>query len=441
MEEEKQKIQIKEDVVADTKEAVEKDMKDKEAKATPEVQKKEKKVKEKKRIDPEKKAKAVKTILILLLILLPILIGTAFVAGVYLYPKIGDWLNEKDISIEFFEKYRINEDTVKMPSGETVTERIIQVTSEESNIIEVVDENMPSIVSVAISEAIFSPTEGVVNQSSNIGSGFIVDSNGLIITNQHVVSLVQSEYKVITADGTEYDVKKIIRDDINDIALLEIEATGLNAVDLGDSDTLVPGQTVIAFGTPLGEFAGSVTTGVISGLERSVTTGSGSFFQTVKTFEDVIQTDAAINPGNSGGPLMNSVGEVIGINFATSAGADNISFALPINRVKARIDEYNKYGKFLRPYIGIEYQVISAVEARFIEGVEPGAFVRAVIDGGPADIAGIKQGDIITKIDDAEVNKSFAEMIQEYKIGDSVELEVLRDGEKITVEVTLGEAD
>jgi serine protease Do len=140
----------------------------------------------------------------------------------------------------------------------------------------------------------------------------------------------------------------------------------LATLQLGNSDSLKPGQLVIAIGTPLGEYAGSVTTGVVSGLNRSVTAGSQGFWGIAKTYEDVIQTDAAVNPGNSGGPLLNSSGEVIGVNFATTSVAENISFALPANFVSRRLDEYRKYGKFMKPYLGVEYQMISEQEAMIL---------------------------------------------------------------------------
>ncbi len=247
----------------------------------------------------------------------------------------------------------------------TTVEKPVEVVvkSEENVVIDVVEKSMDAVVSIAVSKVEFTPSEGIVDSVSNIGSGFIVDPSGVIITNQHVVSDPTAEYKIITNDGREYEVIEMLQDDVNDIALLKVEAEDLSTLDLGDSENLSPGQLVIAIGTPLGEYAGSVTTGVISGLNRSVTARSQGFWGVAKTYEDVIQTDAAVNPGNSGGPLLNSSGEVIGVNFATTAGADNISFALPSNFVSRRLDEYRKYGKFLKPYLGIEYQMITESQA------------------------------------------------------------------------------
>ena len=317
----------------------------------------------------------------------------------------------------------------------------ITVTEEENVIINIVKDASPSVVSIAVSQVKLKSGEGLVDEVSNIGTGFIVDANGIVITNQHVVSDVSASYKVITSDGKEHEVIEILRDDGNDIALLKIDAKELDSLELGDSDNLVAGQTVIAIGTPLGEYAGSVTTGVISGLNRSVTASAGWFGSTTKTYENVIQTDAAVNSGNSGGPLINTEGKVIGINFATTSNADNISFALPINIVKQRLTEYRTYGKFIKPYIGISYQMISQYQAMFYENIVAGALVMSVDPDGPAAKADIKRGDIITKVDGRDVEQSFSYIVQSYKVGEEISLELWREGESKTVSVTLVEAE
>ncbi|MFA5623098.1 MAG: trypsin-like peptidase domain-containing protein [Candidatus Dojkabacteria bacterium] len=317
----------------------------------------------------------------------------------------------------------------------------ITITEEENVIINVVKQSSESVVSIAVTQLSLEQGEGIVDRVSNIGTGFIVDSNGIIITNQHVVSNSQASYIAITNEGKKYPVTEIIRDDSNDIAILKVDATNLKAIELGDSDNLLAGQTVIAIGTPLGEYAGSVTTGVISGLSRSVTTSSGWFGSTTKVYENVIQTDAAVNPGNSGGPLISTEGKVIGVNFATSSGADNISFALPINIVKQRLSEYITYGKFIKPYIGISYQMISEYEALYYKDVVAGALVVTVDPKGPASKAGIERGDIITEINKKSVENSFASLIQSFKVGDEIELEVWNAGKSRSVQVTLVEAE
>jgi len=285
--------------------------------------------------------------------------------------------------------------------------------------------------------------EGLIDQSRNIGTGFVVGEDGLIITNQHVVSDDTADYIVVTQDGDEFVVTEIVRDDLNDIAVIKVslEDGTLQPLVLGDSDALLVGQNVIAIGTPLGQLAGSATTGIISGLERSVTASSGWFGSTAKTYENVIQTDAAVNPGNSGGPLISSQGEVIGINFATTAGADNISFAIPINKIKGRLEEYRTYGKFIRPYLGVTYQMISEYEALYYADVVPGALILRVDPDSPANTAGLKRGDILTQFGEVDVDRPLADIIQEHEVGEEIELVVYRDGEEVTLNVTLGEMD
>ena len=317
----------------------------------------------------------------------------------------------------------------------------VVVTEEENAIINVVENAKDSVVSIAVTQLSFSTDQGIVDQSNNIGTGFVVDSNGLIVTNQHVVSDLEADYKVITADGDEYDVLDIERDASNDIAILKVDAQDLPTLTLGDSDAIVVGQTVIAIGTPLGEYVGSVTTGIISGLDRDVVASTGWFGSTAKTYEDVIQTDAAVNPGNSGGPLLNTAGQVVGINFATTSGADNISFALPINLVKDRTDEYRTYGKFIKPYLGVSYQMISDYQAIYYENVVSGALIVRVDPYGPAQEAGIERGDIITEFDGEPVQSSLANLISNKKVGDEVEIKIWNNGEERTVKAILQEQD
>ncbi len=324
----------------------------------------------------------------------------------------------------------------------TDNDTTITVSQEENNTINVVKNSAPGVVSIAVSQLSLSQNQGVVSKDSNIGTGFIVDASGWIVTNQHVVSSTTSTYKVVTSDGSQYDVTEIVRDDANDIAILKIEAEGLTVLKLGNSDSLVAGQDVIAIGTPLGEYSGSVTKGIISGLDRTVTASASWYGGTAKTYEGVIQTDAAINSGNSGGPLLNSQGEVIGVNFATTSNADNISFALPINKVKEKIEEYRTYGKFIKAYMGVSYQMISEYEAKYYSSnVVAGALVQSLDAYGPAYKAGIQRGDIITYFGGEKVSSSLSIYIQKHKVGDKVEVKVYRAGVEKTFEVTLTEAD
>jgi serine protease Do len=328
-------------------------------------------------------------------------------------------------------------------NGTVPEEREYVVTEAEKNVIEIIEESSHSVVSIAVSTLTLTQEEGLTDRSRNIGSGFVVDEQGLIVTNQHVVSDTSADYMVIAEDGEEFPVLEILRDDLNDIAVIRVDLgeKELLPLVLGDSDALLVGQNVIAIGTPLGQFAGSATTGIISGLERSVNTSSGWFGSTAKTYEDVIQTDAAVNPGNSGGPLINSLGQVIGINFATTSGADNISFAIPINKVKSRLEEYRTYGKFIRPYLGVTYQMISEYEALYYADVVPGALVLRVDPTSPAYEGGIQRGDIIVKFGQEDVNRSLADIIQEHGVGEDIEITILREGSEEVLVVTLGELD
>jgi len=338
----------------------------------------------------------------------------------------------------------LNMDSIRAFLGiTTTTSTAITVSQEESNTINIVKDSAPGVVSIAISQLSLSQNQGIVSTDSNIGTGFIVDANGWIVTNQHVVTSTTATYKVVTSDGKQYDVTEIARDDANDIAILRIDAEGLTVLDLGDSNNLVAGQDVIAIGTPLGEYAGSVTKGVISGLDRTVTTSVSWFGATEKTYEGVIQTDAAVNPGNSGGPLLNSEGKVIGVNFATTSGAENISFALPINKVKEKIEEYRTYGKFIEAYMGVTYQMISEYLALYYSNtnVVPGALIQSLDVYGPAYKAGIQKGDIITEFGGEKVTSSLSLYIQKHKVGDKVEVKVSRAGVEKVFEVTLAEAD
>jgi serine protease Do len=339
----------------------------------------------------------------------------------------------------------IQEYLAKLINNENLVleEKKVVITNEESNVIKIVEDASPSVVSIAISKLALTQDQGLVDRSSNIGTGFIVDDEGVIVTNQHVVSDLNADYKVVTMSGEEYEVEEILRDDLNDLAIIKINPQGkeLRELTLGDSEDLLVGQSVIAIGTPLGQYAGSVTTGIISGLNRSVTASSGWFGTTSKTYEDVIQTDAAVNPGNSGGPLLNSQGEVIGINFATTSGADNISFAIPINKVKSRIDEYRTYGKFIRPYLGVTYQMISEYEALYYSDVVAGALILRIDPTSPAYEGGLRRGDIIVKFGEDEVRRSLGEIIQEHSVGEEIEISVVREGKEEKLKVTLGEMD
>jgi serine protease Do len=274
----------------------------------------------------------------------------------------------------------------------------------------------------------------------DIGTGFVLSEDGIIVTNKHVVSDTQSKYKVITKDNKSYDVQKIYRDPTNDLSILKIDAKELQPVKLGDSSKIKVGQMAIAIGTALGEFRNTVTVGVISGLGRGISAGN-PYEQSVERLDNVIQTDAAINPGNSGGPLLNSSGEVIGINTAVSSEGQNIGFAIPINVIKDALDQFNKTGKFSRPFLGVRYKIITR-DLSVVNEVPEGAYVQEVVADSPAEKSGILVGDIITKIDGKKITEKeggLAKVVSDKKVGDKVVIEVWRDGETKNLNVVIGE--
>lgn len=328
---------------------------------------------------------------------------------------------------------------------------------EESVIIKVVEDSLPSVVTVGISKILstedrlemdpfnfFEPfkripgTEKKIEQ--NIGSGFIISKDGLIITNKHVVSDNQAGYKVITNNEKEYEVKQIYRDPLNDLAIIKIDANGLKPLKLGDSSKLKLGQLAIAIGTPLGEFTNTITTGVISGLGRGITAGS-PFEGFVEKLDNVIQTDAAISAGNSGGPLLNSKGQVVGINTAIAGQGENIGFAIPVNVAKGLIDKFEERGfDYKLPYMGIRYQMVDKQTA-ILNKIAEGAYIVEVVPDSPAEKAGLKDEDIITEFDGNKINgeddQGLAKIILEKDVGDSVKIKYVRDGKVITTTITL----
>ncbi len=332
----------------------------------------------------------------------------------------------------------------------------VRVVHEESVVIDAVEKASPSVVTIGIKKIRrtgdifefnpFDPFGGfrrrpgrTQEMEQDIGSGFIVSSDGFIVTNKHVVSNADAQYNVITKDGKTYPAKKIYRDPTNDLAIIKIDASGLTPVELGDSDKIKVGQLAIAIGTALGEFRHTVTTGVISGVGRGIVAGS-IFEGYVERLDNVIQTDAAINPGNSGGPLLNSAGQVIGVNTAVSSEGQNIGFAIPINVIKESLKNFNETGQFNRPFLGIRYRSISR-DVALLNDVPEGAYVLEVVAGSAAEKAGIKEGDIITSIDDVKLNRDNGELaviLSKKRVGDQVKLSIWRDGKTLTLTATLG---
>jgi S1-C subfamily serine protease len=335
-----------------------------------------------------------------------------------------------------------------LPKTTTVNDNV-KVVKEDSIVIDVAEKVSPSVVTVSVQTPTrnvieFSPNGGFQQraqggQQQDIGSGFVVTSDGLIVTNKHVVSDDRLKYKVVTSDDKEYDVVKITKDPANDLAIIKIDAKGLTPIEMGDSDTIKVGQFAIAIGTALGEFRHTVTTGVISGLGRGITAGS-AYEGFVERLDNVIQTDAAINPGNSGGPLLNSIGQAVAVNVAVAQGAQNIGFAIPINVVKKGLEQFNNNGAFAsKPFLGVQYQMISKQSALMNE-VPQGAYVAEVVPGSPAEKAGIKVDDIITELNGQKISDNkdgLAGVIATLKASDTVTVKIWRDGKVLEVTTTL----
>ena len=325
------------------------------------------------------------------------------------------------------------------------TQQQTVILQEDSAIIDAVAKVSSSVVSIVSTRSVQSFFGTFQQQGA--GTGFVIKSTGLIATNKHVVS-DQATYKVLTSDGKSYDAEIVAQDPFNDLALVKINASGLRAIELGDSDKLKVGQQVIAIGNALGEYQNTVTRGIVSAIGRTITAGGGD--GTSETLEGMIQTDAAINPGNSGGPLVNLAGQVVGINTAIDLQGSQIGFAIPINSVKAALDSYASTGKISRPMLGIRYINITKELAALNKlDVTKGALVirgdsagqPAVTPGGPADKAGIKENDILVSIDGKVIDEdhSITSLLRTYKPGDTITIKLLRAGKELQVQVKLGE--
>jgi len=336
---------------------------------------------------------------------------------------------------------------INLPKSEVQPEKV-KIVKEESVAVDVVKRVGPSVVTVVESSQRsfgFGSFDVPDTEERNIGSGFIISENGLIVTNKHVVSDKEATYQIVTSDDKKYSVQRIFRDPLNDIAILKVNfsdnpGTRLKSVELGDSSKLEVGQFVIAIGTALGKFRNTVTTGVVSGLGRGITAGS-EFEGFVERLDNVIQISAAVNPGNSGGPLVNSAGQVIGVNTAIARGGQNIGFALPINTVKEAVSNFNEHGEIVRPYLGVVYRIVTR-DVALLNEVPQGALVQEVIEGSGADKVGVRQGDIITTVEGKKIEEinDLADTIKDKKVGDRLTLVIWRDGKTQEVRATLSSA-
>jgi serine protease Do len=337
----------------------------------------------------------------------------------------------------------------------------------QSTIISQIAKNVgPSVVSVNVTSQaassaspfanIFGGDSGAQTQQS-AGTGIILTKDGLVMTNRHVVPSGTTDVSITLSDGTVYDNVKVVgrtsdRDSL-DVAFLQIQDTkgkALVPAEIGDSAKMKVGDSVVAIGNALGQFQNTVTTGIISGYGRSLQASDSSGSST-ENLDDLFQTDAAINEGNSGGPLVNLDGQVIGMNTALASNSQSIGFAIPINDLSGLIDSVKSTGKLQRPYLGVVYvPITSDVKQQYNLSVNQGAYIPTadqagedtVVNDGPADNAGVQEGDAITKVDGVAINEttSLTSVLGKHKVGDHVTLTIVRGGKTITKDVTLGSA-
>ncbi len=338
--------------------------------------------------------------------------------------------------------------------------------TEESQVVRTIKKVIPAVASITISKYLtvfenpFRPNpfgfeeflavpKGKKKVKVGGGSGFIVDKSGVILTNRHVVIDPKAEYVVVLNDKRKFKAKVIARDQINDIAIIKINEKNLPILELGDSSNLELGQTVIAIGNTLGNFENTVSVGVVSGLSRKIK-AVDALEQKVQTLKGLIQIDAAINPGNSGGPLINSQGKIIGINAAMVFGAENVGFAIPVNAAKKDLTDLKKYGKIRQPFLGLRYVPINKkMQEDYDLPVNYGALViseeipggEAVIPGGPAEKAGVKEADIVLEIQDKKVTlkNPLQDILQEFKVGDKIKLKILRNNGEASLKAILAD--
>lgn len=398
------------------------------------------------------------------------------------------WKNSKETKIEKNKERKITKDNqLLVPDS---------VQSEEDAVTGVVEKSSPAVVSIIITKDIpkiqnffFDPFNdgfdpfggqggspfdeffgqrqpGPGNEQNNGGgtnkveigggTGFVISEDGMIVTNKHVVSDVSADYTVLTNDGREYEAKVLGRDRTNDVAVIKIDPKNpkkgqgvekMDTLSLGDSSQIKIGQTAIAIGNALGEFRNTVSKGIISGLSRNITAGGAGESENL---EQLIQTDAAINQGNSGGPLLNLKGEVVGINVAVAAGAQNIGFALPINGIKNIIKNVEKNGKIVQPYLGVRYVALNKqLKEKNNLPFDYGVLVLrgtnisdlAVIPGSPADKAGITENDIILEVNGEKIDEknTLVKIIAGLEIDQIIDLKIWHKGEEKNIKVTLKE--
>ncbi len=336
----------------------------------------------------------------------------------------------------------LDKPAVQPPAGQGPNSTAVRqpvTVDENSAIIDVAAKAGPSVVRIFTKGV--DPNSPTSQEQDGVGSGIIFDSNGWILTNRHVVAGT-TDLTVQLKEGLEYPATVYGIDTLTDLAIVKIDATGLPAATVGDSDGLKVGELVVAIGSPLGSFDNSVTSGIVSATGRTITTDGGAL-------HNLIQTDAAINPGNSGGPLLDSTGAVVGVNTAIARDSTGIGFSIPINIASPIMRQALAGAKLSRPYIGIHYEAINAQTAKVSKlPVNQGAWIHSTTSGSgpsvtprsPAEAAGVKDGDIVTKINDQVIDTvhPLDAVLSQFSPGDKVTLTILRDGTETSVVVTLG---
>lgn len=407
--------------------------------------------------------------------LVVILISSCFgflagmVASGYYYSEIKSFLSDLNAPL--------SEPLLTPPDQQTPSSSYTPQSSQEQAVVQAVNQVSPAVVSIVITKDVpiiekyySNPFGEFFGQEFEFqipqyregetekkeiggGTGFIISSEGMILTNKHVVRDEKADYTVFTNDGQKFPAEVLAKDPVKDLAIIKIENKGNSSsfppVTLGDSSNIKIGQTAITIGNALGEFRNTVSVGVISGLGRTITASGGGLIETI---DDVIQTDAAINKGNSGGPLINLEGEVVGINTATVLGAQNIGFAIPINKAKEDIQEVKNTGKITYPFLGIYYTTVTPeLQERFNLSRDYGAWIgrnrygeftkKAIFPDSAAERAGLKRDDIILEFGGQKITteNTLAEVIMEYQPGEEVTLKILRENQEKNIKVTLGQ--
>ncbi len=337
---------------------------------------------------------------------------------------------------------------IKLDATQTITQNREKIVVQQGEIVTDVAKKVgPSVVSITTLDIAQNNSQlGTIEQGA--ASGIIISKDGYVLTNKHVVPEGTRSVTIIANNGTKYkDVSIVGRDPINDLAFLKINGvSNLTAATIGDSSKASVGQQVVAIGNALGQYQNSVTSGIISGMGRPVTASSSAGGSPTETLENLFQTDAAINPGNSGGPLLNLSGEVIGINTAIAQDAQGIGFSIPINDAKGLIDSVIKTGKVQRGLLGVRYVAINEqIAAQYNLPVQSGAYLTgdannpAIVAGGAAQKAGLKSGDIITKVGGQAITpeRSLIGLISQSNPGDTITISILRSGKTQDYKVTL----